>query len=103
MPRGTYSGCLGFFSVDGVSDLNVVIRTATIDERGIAIAAGGAIVALSDASDEYEEVLLKARPVRSASIGGGQSTPRRPPAFATRELPWAVLGGESVERYSKRL
>ena len=66
VPRGVYSGALGFFSIDGASDLNVVIRTAVIDERGLSVAAGGAVVALSDAVDEYEEVLLKARPVMRA-------------------------------------
>ena len=67
-PRGPYSGCLGFFSVSGTCDLNVIIRTAVLDEHSVSVGAGGAIVALSDASDEYEEVLLKARqPMRAVA------------------------------------
>ena len=51
----------------------MIIRTAVIDERGLSIAAGGAIVALSDPRDEYEEVLLKLRPVMRA-VAVAQST-----------------------------
>ena len=76
VPRGAYSGCLGFFSVGGACDLNVIIRTAVIDERGLSIAAGGAIVALSDPRDEYEEVLLKLRPVMRAVAVRTSSTRR---------------------------
>lgn len=31
-PRGPYSGCLGFFSVTGKSDFNVIIRTAVFEK-----------------------------------------------------------------------
>jgi branched-subunit amino acid aminotransferase/4-amino-4-deoxychorismate lyase len=65
-PRGVYSGTLGFFSVHGAADLNVVIRTAMLTDGSLAIGAGGAIVALSEAEDEWAEVLLKARPVMRA-------------------------------------
>ena len=63
VPRGAYSGTLGYFSIDGAADLNVVIRTAAVDEAGVSIGAGGAITVLSDAADEWGEVLLKARNV----------------------------------------
>ena len=66
VPRGIYSGCLGFFSVSGACDLNVVIRTCVHDCSSVTVGAGGAIVALSDKDDEYEEVLLKARPIMRA-------------------------------------
>jgi len=63
VPRGVYSGSLGFFSIDGASDLNVVIRTAVVSAEGVSLGAGGAIVTQSSPEDEWEEVLVKARPV----------------------------------------
>ena len=56
-------GYLGFFSIDGASDLNVVIRTAVVSAEGVSLGAGGAIVTQSSPEDEWEEVLVKARPV----------------------------------------
>ncbi len=70
--RGPYSGSLGYLSVNGCMDMNIMIRSATVtpskkkDEWKVSIGAGGAITALSDAEDEYDEMLLKARAVRQA-------------------------------------
>ncbi|CEG39788.1 aminodeoxychorismate synthase [Plasmopara halstedii] len=60
-PRGIYSGALGFLSIDGSCDLNIIIRTAIVTPNSVTLGAGGAIVALSDPNDEYEEMLLKAQ------------------------------------------
>ncbi|KAI6676498.1 hypothetical protein NL676_037294 [Syzygium grande] len=65
-PRGIYSGSIGFFSINQMFDLNIVIRTVMIHENEASIGAGGAIVALSNPKDEYEEMNLKTRaPVKA--------------------------------------
>ena len=65
--RGLFSGSIGYISPDGDFDLNVVIRTLLYDEDSafLSYTAGSAITALSDAEQEYEECLLKAKLMRS--------------------------------------
>jgi para-aminobenzoate synthetase len=82
-PRGVYSGALGFLSVNGAADLNIVIRTLVATPRGTTIGAGGAILAGSDADAEVEEMLLKARAVHDA-IGGTIAGAGRAAAVAAR-------------------
>jgi para-aminobenzoate synthetase len=74
--RGPYSGCLGYISLNGSMDMNIVIRSAILtpmdktnddmEEWKVSVGCGGAITALSDSDDEYDEMLLKSRIVRSA-------------------------------------
>ncbi|KAK4436018.1 Aminodeoxychorismate synthase, chloroplastic [Sesamum alatum] len=59
--RGIYSGCIGYFSYNQTFDLNIVIRTIVIHEGEASVGAGGAITALSNTNDEYEEMVLKTR------------------------------------------
>jgi para-aminobenzoate synthetase len=59
--RGVYSGGLGYFGLDGVVDLSIVIRTIVMRPGRTTIGAGGAIVMQSDPQDEFDEILLKAR------------------------------------------
>ena len=85
--RGPYSGCLGYISLNGCMDMNIVIRSAVLtpsrtssgsgDEGepsgsetwNVSIGCGGAITALSESDDEYREMLLKSRVVRSTVSG----------------------------------
>ena len=77
--RGPYSGCLGYISLNGCMDMNIIIRSAILTPlaAGIngeidtevwkaSIGCGGAITALSNSADEYEEMLLKSRVVRES-------------------------------------
>ena len=72
VPRGPYSGCLGYMNVNGMAmDLNIVIRSAVLTPHPkggwkVSIGAGGAITALSQCKDEYEEMMWKAKAVQEA-------------------------------------
>ena len=60
-PRGVYSGTIGFISNNSTIDFNIVIRTALIEEDKATIGVGGAIILLSDAEEEFDEIVLKAK------------------------------------------
>ncbi len=92
-PRGLYSGAIGYFSLNGATDLAVAIRTLVIDagpreRRGedggedggdgtrqegtaeLTLGVGGAITADSVPDEEYDEIRVKAFGVLSA-LGAG--------------------------------
>jgi para-aminobenzoate synthetase len=67
-PRGFYSGALGWFGLGGAADLSIVIRTITATEGNVSFGVGGAIVALSDAEEEFEETVVKSRAMVTALL-----------------------------------
>jgi len=75
--RGVYSGAIGYFGLDGSTDLSIVIRTIVMRPGRTTIGAGGAIVMQSDSVDEFDETLLKARAPMAAvaRIATGRDDP----------------------------
>ncbi|MET3205596.1 anthranilate synthase component 1/para-aminobenzoate synthetase [Arthrobacter sp. UYEF6] len=77
-PRGLYSGAIGYFSLNGATDLAVAIRTLVTTaqpggdggEQGataeLTLGIGGAITADSVPGEEYDEIRVKAHGVLSA-------------------------------------
>ncbi len=61
VPRGVYTGTVGWVGFDRSADFAVAIRTGFLANGVFSFGSGGGIVADSDASSEWEEVLLKAR------------------------------------------
>jgi para-aminobenzoate synthetase len=59
--RGVYSGAIGYLGLSGGCDSSVVIRTIVVHGESASLGIGGAIVMQSDAEEEYQETLLKAR------------------------------------------
>ena len=64
--RGAYTGSLGFLGRDGSMDLNILIRTLSVQGRTVELRAGGGIVADSDPQRELEETRAKARGMLAA-------------------------------------
>ena len=60
-PAGCTRARSGFFGLNGSADLSVVIRTIVVTDEAVTVGVGGAIIDLSDAQDELEEMLLKSR------------------------------------------
>lgn len=70
-PRGVYSGAIGYFSLNGATDLAVAIRTLVLRDlpgggTGLSLGVGGAITSDSSPQEEYEEIRTKAFGVLSA-------------------------------------
>ena len=63
--RGVFSGAVGYITPQADFDFNVVIRTIlyNLATDYLSIGVGGAITIKSDAMQEYEECLIKAKPL----------------------------------------
>ena len=68
--RGLYTGSIGYLSLDGSCDLNIVIRTAVCQDGVYHLGVGGGITCESELEFEYEETLQKARAVLEALADG---------------------------------
>jgi anthranilate synthase component 1 len=64
--RGPYAGAVGYFSFSGNMDFCITIRTLMIKGHKIYFQVGAGIVADSDAEEEYEETINKARAMKEA-------------------------------------
>lgn len=58
--RGAYTGSMGYLNHDGSMDMNILIRTITVDDDSFYFRAGAGIVADSDAEHELQETRIKA-------------------------------------------
>ena len=75
--RKLYTGAIGYLGLDGSMDLNIAIRTITLEAGEARFQAGGGIVADSDPADEYAETLHKARALARA-LGVADQLGERP-------------------------
>ncbi|MEJ9282062.1 MULTISPECIES: isochorismate synthase [Ureibacillus] len=69
MNRGLYAGPIGWIDADGNGEFAVAIRSAALIDKKAYLYAGGGIVADSNPMTEYEETLVKFRPMLRA-LGG---------------------------------
>jgi len=74
--RGPYCGSLGYVSLSGQADFNILIRTVLADGGWWIVPVGGGITAQSDPADEYAETWDKARAIIAALTS--QSVARLP-------------------------
>jgi len=63
--RGLFSGSVGYITPLGDFDFNVVIRSLLYDYKSkyLSVSVGGAITCKSDPFEEYEECLVKVKPI----------------------------------------
>jgi para-aminobenzoate synthetase component I len=61
LSRSLYTGCIGYFSLDGNADFNIVIRTLIKQGEKVYFGVGGGITWDSKEEDEYQETLVKSK------------------------------------------
>ena len=64
--RNLYTGSIGYLTLDGSCDLNIVIRTALHKDGRYHLGVGGGITAESELEFEYEETMQKAKAILDA-------------------------------------
>jgi aminodeoxychorismate synthase component I len=73
VPRGLYTGAIGWFGFNGESQFSIAIRTAVLDEGHAHFHVGAGIVADSDPGREWQETLDKAAGILLAAEQLGRS------------------------------
>lgn len=66
VPRGCYTGAIGYFGFDGSAQFNIAIRTAEYAEGRLAFSSGCGITIDSEPEQEFDESEHKARVLRQA-------------------------------------
>ena len=69
VPRGLYTGAMGYLGFNGESQFNIAIRTLVREGQTLSYGVGAGIVADSIPEMEYEETLQKATGLRMACGG----------------------------------
>lgn len=69
VPRGPYTGSLGYFSFTGHMDFNIIIRSLAICRQKARLQVGAGIVADSVPEKEFHETLHKAKAVFESIFG----------------------------------
>jgi anthranilate/para-aminobenzoate synthase component I len=77
VPRGLYTGAIGYLGFNGESQFNIAIRTLDREGSQLTYGVGAGIVADSDPEMEYEETLQKAEGILLA-LGPGKHGLARP-------------------------
>ncbi|WP_439030444.1 aminodeoxychorismate synthase component I [Gordonia terrae] len=85
-PRGVYCGSIGVRSPAVGLDMNVAIRTVTVDAAGqTVLGVGGGITIDSDPAAEWQECLDKAASIVAFDVSGVRADSPRAPMYASRE------------------
>ena len=69
VPRGLFTGAIGYFGYNGESQFNIAIRTVVIREGVATFHVGAGITSGSDPEKEWEETMHKASGILKAAHG----------------------------------
>ncbi len=86
--RGAYTGSIGYLNRDGDMDLNILIRTLSVADKGVDFRAGAGIVIDSNPEHELQETRAKARGLLNALVG------ENPRDRRGQRIPIAAVGVE---------
>ena len=68
VPRGLYTGAMGYLGFDGQAELNIAIRTMVCAGGRLSYHVGGGITWDSEPAAEYEETLVKGRAMAASLV-----------------------------------